>query len=173
MGRTADQLGFDTMWLTEHHFQYEGYEVLPNLIQFGQHLAMQTQDFAWGRCSMSCRNGIRCGSPRTSRSPTSSPAVGWSSVSAEAPCREAWALGTVVASGDNEMSAEHDRINREIFEESMEVIKLAWYRSSSAIAASIWCCRPTMCPIEAHGQRSHADPQALAPRRHLPAGHVA
>ena len=42
--------------------------------------------------------------------------------------REAWALGTVVASGDNEMSAEHDRINREIFEESMEVIKLAWYQ---------------------------------------------
>jgi alkanesulfonate monooxygenase SsuD/methylene tetrahydromethanopterin reductase-like flavin-dependent oxidoreductase (luciferase family) len=26
------------------------------------------------------------------------------------------------------MSAEHDRINREIFEESMEVIKLAWYQ---------------------------------------------
>ncbi len=42
--------------------------------------------------------------------------------------REAWALGTVVASGDNEMSAEHDRINREIFEEAMEVIKLAWYQ---------------------------------------------
>jgi alkanesulfonate monooxygenase SsuD/methylene tetrahydromethanopterin reductase-like flavin-dependent oxidoreductase (luciferase family) len=40
--------------------------------------------------------------------------------------REAWALGTVVASGDNEMSAEHDRINREVFEEAMEVIKLAW-----------------------------------------------
>ena len=40
--------------------------------------------------------------------------------------REAWALGTVVASGDNAMSAEHDRINREIFEEAMEVIKLAW-----------------------------------------------
>ena len=33
--KTADELGFDTMWLTEHHFQYEGYEVLPNLIMFG------------------------------------------------------------------------------------------------------------------------------------------
>jgi len=40
--------------------------------------------------------------------------------------REAWSLGTVVASGDNAMSAEHDRINREVFEESMEVIKTAW-----------------------------------------------
>ena len=25
----ADRLGFDTMWLTEHHFQHEGYEVTP------------------------------------------------------------------------------------------------------------------------------------------------
>ena len=32
LGPTADELGFDTMWLTEHHFQHEGYEVLPNLI---------------------------------------------------------------------------------------------------------------------------------------------
>ena len=42
--KTADQLGFDTMWLTEHHFEYEGYEVLPNLIMFGQHLAGVTTD---------------------------------------------------------------------------------------------------------------------------------
>jgi alkanesulfonate monooxygenase SsuD/methylene tetrahydromethanopterin reductase-like flavin-dependent oxidoreductase (luciferase family) len=26
--KTADQVGIDTMWLTEHHFQFEGYEVL-------------------------------------------------------------------------------------------------------------------------------------------------
>jgi hypothetical protein len=31
----------------------------------------------------------------------------------------------MVASGDNEMSREADRINREHFEEAMEVIKLA------------------------------------------------
>ena len=37
--RPPTSSGFDTMWLTEHHFQYEGYEVLPNLIMFGMHLA--------------------------------------------------------------------------------------------------------------------------------------
>jgi len=37
------------MWLTEHHFQYEGYEVLPNLIQFGQHLATQTEQLRLGQ----------------------------------------------------------------------------------------------------------------------------
>ena len=47
--KTADQLGFDTMWLTEHHFQYEGYEVLPNLILFGLHLAMLDQGLRLGQ----------------------------------------------------------------------------------------------------------------------------
>ncbi len=40
--------------------------------------------------------------------------------------REAQSLGGVVASGDNEMSKEMDRLNREMFEEAMEVIKAAW-----------------------------------------------
>ena len=83
---------------------------------------------ASARCSTWCRSGTRCAWPRTSPSPTSLTGgrmefgVGRGTVP-----REAWALGTVVACGDNEMSAEHDRINREMFEESMEVIKLAWY----------------------------------------------
>ena len=40
--------------------------------------------------------------------------------------RESHALGAVVASGDNEMSAELDRRNREVFEEAMAVVKLAF-----------------------------------------------
>ena len=40
--------------------------------------------------------------------------------------REAQSLGAVVASGDNAMSRDADRLNREIFEESMEVILAAW-----------------------------------------------
>ena len=127
--RTADTLGYDTMWLTEHHFQYEGYEVLPNLIMFGQHLAGITQHLRLGQmfnvvpqwhplrlaedfalADIITGGRMECG-------------VGRGTVP-----REAWALGTVVASGDNAMSVEHDRINREIFEEAMEVIKLAWYQ---------------------------------------------
>src|SRR5688500_18481506 len=47
--KTMDRLGYDTMWLTEHHFQYEGYEVLPNLIMFGLHLAHLTKDLRFGQ----------------------------------------------------------------------------------------------------------------------------
>src|SRR6201991_4356576 len=35
VARTMDELGFDVLWTAEHHFQREGYEVFPNLIQLG------------------------------------------------------------------------------------------------------------------------------------------
>ena len=35
MGVLSDKLGFDSYWLTEHHFQYEGYEVVPNGMMLG------------------------------------------------------------------------------------------------------------------------------------------
>jgi alkanesulfonate monooxygenase SsuD/methylene tetrahydromethanopterin reductase-like flavin-dependent oxidoreductase (luciferase family) len=40
--------------------------------------------------------------------------------------REAETLGAVVASGDNALSREADRVNREMFEEAMQVILAAW-----------------------------------------------
>ena len=38
-----DELGFDTLWGAEHHFQREGYEVIPNLILWGTYLAARTK----------------------------------------------------------------------------------------------------------------------------------
>jgi len=39
----ADELGFDTFWLTEHHFQHEGYEVVPNALMLGAFIAERTR----------------------------------------------------------------------------------------------------------------------------------
>ena len=43
-----DELGYDTLWMAEHHFQREGYEVLPNLILLGTYLATQTRRLKFG-----------------------------------------------------------------------------------------------------------------------------
>ncbi|MDA0365718.1 MAG: LLM class flavin-dependent oxidoreductase [Chloroflexi bacterium] len=43
MARCMDEHGYDTLWLAEHHFQHEGYEVIPNLLMMGVHLAHITQ----------------------------------------------------------------------------------------------------------------------------------
>lgn len=38
-----DRFGWDTLWLAEHHFQQEGYEVIPNLLMVAVHLAHLTR----------------------------------------------------------------------------------------------------------------------------------
>jgi alkanesulfonate monooxygenase SsuD/methylene tetrahydromethanopterin reductase-like flavin-dependent oxidoreductase (luciferase family) len=43
MARTMDAHGYDTLWMAEHHFQREGYEVIPNLLMVGVHLAHLTE----------------------------------------------------------------------------------------------------------------------------------
>jgi alkanesulfonate monooxygenase SsuD/methylene tetrahydromethanopterin reductase-like flavin-dependent oxidoreductase (luciferase family) len=43
IARKLDALGFDTLWLAEHHFQHEGYECLPNLLLAAVHLAHVTR----------------------------------------------------------------------------------------------------------------------------------
>ena len=125
--RTADSLGYDTMWLTEHHFQYEGYEVLPNLILFGQHLASQTKDLRLGQLFnvVPQWNPLRLAEDFAIADIITGGRMEFGVGRGTVP-REAWPLGTVVASGDNDMSAEHDKINRQIFEESLEIIKRAW-----------------------------------------------
>jgi alkanesulfonate monooxygenase SsuD/methylene tetrahydromethanopterin reductase-like flavin-dependent oxidoreductase (luciferase family) len=48
IAQTMDELGFDVLWTAEHHFQREGYEVFPNLIQLGLWLATQTRRLKFG-----------------------------------------------------------------------------------------------------------------------------
>ena len=43
VAKKMDALGFDTLWLAEHHFQHEGYECIPNLLMLAVHLAHVTK----------------------------------------------------------------------------------------------------------------------------------
>ena len=48
IARTMDELGYHALWTAEHHFQREGYECLPNLIQLSLWLATQTERLKFG-----------------------------------------------------------------------------------------------------------------------------
>ncbi|MSO99682.1 MAG: LLM class flavin-dependent oxidoreductase [Acetobacteraceae bacterium] len=48
MARAMDETGYHALWTAEHHFQHEGYECLPNLIQLGLWLATQTERLKFG-----------------------------------------------------------------------------------------------------------------------------
>jgi alkanesulfonate monooxygenase SsuD/methylene tetrahydromethanopterin reductase-like flavin-dependent oxidoreductase (luciferase family) len=48
IARVMDETGYHALWTAEHHFQHEGYECLPNLIQLGLWLATQTERLKFG-----------------------------------------------------------------------------------------------------------------------------
>ena len=43
IAKKMDALGYETLWLAEHHFQHEGYECIPNLLMVAVHLAHVTK----------------------------------------------------------------------------------------------------------------------------------
>jgi alkanesulfonate monooxygenase SsuD/methylene tetrahydromethanopterin reductase-like flavin-dependent oxidoreductase (luciferase family) len=48
VAQTMDELGYHALWTAEHHFQREGYECLPNLVQLSLWLATQTKRLKLG-----------------------------------------------------------------------------------------------------------------------------
>src|SRR5579859_8074428 len=48
IAETMDRLGYDTLWLAEHHFQPEGYECIPNILMLSVHLAHLTRRLRLG-----------------------------------------------------------------------------------------------------------------------------
>src|SRR5206468_3052964 len=49
VARCMDEAGYHAIWLAEHHFQHEGYEVIPNLLMHAVHLAHVTRRIKIGR----------------------------------------------------------------------------------------------------------------------------
>jgi alkanesulfonate monooxygenase SsuD/methylene tetrahydromethanopterin reductase-like flavin-dependent oxidoreductase (luciferase family) len=43
LAQATDALGYDTLWLAEHHFQHEGYECIPNIPMLAIDLAHRTR----------------------------------------------------------------------------------------------------------------------------------
>jgi len=48
VAQLMDEHGYYALWTAEHHFQREGYEVFPNLVQLGLWLATQTRRLKFG-----------------------------------------------------------------------------------------------------------------------------
>src|SRR5712671_1495867 len=48
IAKKMDALGYDTIWLAEHHFQHEGYECIPNDLMMAVHLSHVTKNIKIG-----------------------------------------------------------------------------------------------------------------------------
>jgi len=125
--RAAERLGFESMWLAEHHFQHEGYEVVPNAVLLSAFLAGRTTSLKFGAmfnvlpqwhplrfaedfalADVMSGGRMICG-------------IGRGTVP-----REAEPLGTRVGWNNDP----DDTYNREVFEEQVEIIKRAWHNET-------------------------------------------
>ncbi len=147
MGVRADELGFDSFWLTEHHFQYEGYEVVPNGLMFGAILAERTRNIRIGSMFniVAQWHPLRLAEDFATLHNISG-GRGILGVGRGTVPREAQALGTVIGSFDNPDKVDADTHNREQFEEAMEVMMRAFHNETFSFSGKHYTFPPAGIP---------------------------
>jgi alkanesulfonate monooxygenase SsuD/methylene tetrahydromethanopterin reductase-like flavin-dependent oxidoreductase (luciferase family) len=125
----ADRLGFESFWTTEHHFQYEGYEVIPNGLLISTWIAAQTRSIKLGAMFnvVPQWNPLRLAEDFATLHNLSG-GRGLLGVGRGTVPREVLHLnekGVSIGSHDNPEKSADDELNREVFEESMEIIRRA------------------------------------------------
>ncbi len=130
--QAAERAGYDSFWTTEHHFQYEGYEVIPNGILVSAWIAARTERIRLGTMFnvVPQWNPLRLAEDFATLHNLSGGrailGVGRGTVP-----REVLHLNdknVSIGSYDNPDQRADDAHNREVFEESMEIIRLALAR---------------------------------------------
>ncbi len=132
----ADRLGYDSFWTTEHHFQHEGYEVIPNGIMISTWIAARTERIRLGTMFnvVPQWNPIRLAEDFSTLHNLSG-GRGILGVGRGTVPREVLHLndkGVSIGSYDNPDQKADDELNREVFEESMEIIRRALDNESFA-----------------------------------------
>ena len=125
----ADQLGFDSFWATEHHFQYEGYEIIPNGILLSTWIAARTERIRLGTMFnvVPQWNPLRLAEDFSTMHNLSG-GRGILGVGRGTVPRELLHLNpdhVSIGSQDNPDQAADDLRNREWFEEAMEIVRTA------------------------------------------------
>jgi alkanesulfonate monooxygenase SsuD/methylene tetrahydromethanopterin reductase-like flavin-dependent oxidoreductase (luciferase family) len=125
----ADRLGYDSFWTTEHHFQYEGYEVIPNGLLISAWIAAHTSRIRLGTMFnvVPQWNPLRLAEDFATVHNLSG-GRGILGVGRGTVPREVLHLndkGVSIGSHDNPEQAADDELNREVFEESMEIVRRA------------------------------------------------
>lgn len=121
--KLADQHGYESFWLTEHHFQREGYQIIPNVVLVSTALAQHTSRLKFGAFfhQTPIWHPIRLAEDLAIADIMTGGRMlfgtGRGSVQREMPIFGA----SFGRGGDSD-----DVANRDLFEEQMSLLKLAW-----------------------------------------------
>ena len=123
----AEAVGIDSFWTTEHHFQYEGYEVIPNGLLINTWIAARTSKLRLGTMFnvVPQWNPVRLAEDFSTMHNLSGGrgilGVGRGTVPREVVHFNE--KGVSIGSHDNPDAIAADDHNREVFEESMEIVR--------------------------------------------------
>jgi alkanesulfonate monooxygenase SsuD/methylene tetrahydromethanopterin reductase-like flavin-dependent oxidoreductase (luciferase family) len=138
-GVICDRLGFDSYWFTEHHFQFEGYEVIPNGLAISTILAERTERIRIGAMFniVGQWHPLRLAEDfATVHNISGGRAI--LGIGRGTVPREAENLGTQIGSFDNPDMAEADELNRKQFDEAVEVLHLALDNESFSFHGDVY-----------------------------------
>ena len=151
-----DELGYDSLWLAEHHFQHEGYECIPNIPLLAVHIANHTR-----RLKIGCGFNIM---------PTWHPlrlAEDYATADILTGGRLIFGVGRgyhtreVESFGNPMLDAD---ANRELFEEQVEIMLKAFNQASFSHQGKYYTIPPA-CRTAATDEGDHAGAAAAAPAR--------
>jgi len=122
MAEIMDPLGFDTLWMSEHHFQSEGYGGIPNIPMTCVYLAENTKSLNFGGFfnTVPAWHPLRLAEDFASADVMTGGRVRFG-VGRGYILREVETLGSPL---------EDDQANRDLFEEQVEIIIKAWTEDS-------------------------------------------
>ena len=139
MGVLSDKLGFDSFWLTEHHFQYEGYEVVPNGLMLGGILAERTEQIRIGMMFniVGMWHPLRMAEDFATLHNVSG-GRGVLGIGRGTVPREQENFGSKIGSFDNPDKAEADEFNRKQFDEAVQVLRMALDQESFSFKGDVY-----------------------------------
>ncbi len=155
IAQVMDDLGYHALWTAEHHFQREGYECLPNLVQLGLWLATQTKRLKFG-CAFNVLpmwHPIRLAEDYAMADIVTDGRV-IMGVGRGYHTREVETFGAPLIDADK---------NREYFEEQLQLLLACFNQESVAFKGKYFTCPPEVRVSRLPAQGHHHGAAAEAP----------
>ena len=153
----ADELGYDSIAFTEHHFHIEGFELSNNPVLLDLFVAARTRNIRVGQLGivLPASSPLRVAEDIAMLDHMSG---GRAFAGFARGYQRRWvdtlAQPYRVLHATSSDAGEVDRLNREAFEEFFQIIKLAWTRETFSFEGKFWTIPPSDIPWDIESTRT-------------------
>jgi alkanesulfonate monooxygenase SsuD/methylene tetrahydromethanopterin reductase-like flavin-dependent oxidoreductase (luciferase family) len=155
----ADDLGFDAVAFTEHHFHIEGFELSNNPVLLDTYVALHTKRIRVGQLGivLPAHSPLRVAEDIAMLDHISG---GRAFAGFARGYQRRWVdtlaqqYHNVHAAPSKERDAEVDRVNRAAFEEFFEIVRLAWTKETFSYRGQFWTVPPDGVPWDIESTRT-------------------